>query len=590
MISVSKNLKNNKVPTTLDKVVLPELFALSKWAMLVAQYAEKADNVNVFKRLYGHVLEVNDVEDLKLMLPVHYMNNRWNNSARFIIMLSSLVDYREMVKISEYFWSFNVLTGVMLLPGANYSSYDVYTWYPYTNNCGQHQGVLTLKEQCYDKVMKKNWFANKLPKMVTGCPLKITTVIYPPFVMQPQVTSTNNNSQYQFTEGFEVKMINMAADFIGMKPVYTMSDVPDDWGIAYANGTTKGPLTKLFNGEVEVAIGAYVATRETHQLFEYTNSYFQDGLKFCAPHALEKPHWKKLSEIIAWPVLILGTFTIITLSVITSKLSVNSHERRHYHTFLNCFQNIVAALIGSAYFVQPLTSKIRILMMIWFIATLYITIAFQTYMISSLTKPDYEVQIKSMNEVIDSNYDLFFHENALTYFSLSDGRERSKIMGRYRPCPVIHNCLYETATTRKSITCTPKMYAKFAGYLFTSSNREALLYCFEENIVTYPVEILFREGFAFKNRLDKLIGSINTAGFLNLWERNIYEEALKNNNVHLENYDECDGCLSFEHLAVVFVTYLFFMVIAFMVFVGEIFYRRRTIEKKIQNTNGNQKY
>lgn len=104
---------------------------------------------------------------------------------------------------------------------------------------------------------------------MNNCPVKILTVFWSPFVMEPKKFSNQFN-------GIEINLMETLARQAKFSSIYTTMDVPENWGTLHvANKSGSGLMGALLQKQGDIAIGNIAPNPERHLMFDFTVQYMQ---------------------------------------------------------------------------------------------------------------------------------------------------------------------------------------------------------------------------------------------------------------------------------------------------------------------------
>ncbi|XP_017778387.1 PREDICTED: uncharacterized protein LOC108564028 [Nicrophorus vespilloides] len=520
-----------KSPLVLDRLLLYELFNKTKWSILVKKPNQiikvKSIHSIEYKKSDYYIIQIRTLQEVDQDLDHLKHHPSWNPHARFMIISVTYFNHRmsAVAAVIKKLWDLDILNGVILFSNNNRSTvFNVYSWFPFANGrCGDNFNQIQLITTCRFGIFDNDndWFPEKIPHDLNACPFNVRTLVFPPFVMEPE---NNENGSCVFKNGLEIRLLDLVAEVANFTTKYSISGNLNDWGTIHVKDNTISSL--LIQGKMDLGVGSMSATVDRHFELDWTGSYFLDALGFCVPHAEEKPQWKKLSGIMHGHVwMAIGASIIITIitTYSFSRRCTWSNEFTTYKTYFGASQKVLAIFLTNSINRLPKTINVRIIISVWIIVSFFLTTAYQTCLMSSLTKPDYEPQIKTISELLDADMELLFVQATKRYFDSEVSTEDSKeMLRRWKDCPSIDDCLQRTAYKRDSVVVASRLYTSYAESGYKSSDGLPLLYCFRHSIVTFPIVIYMRKGFPLRDRIDKIVDRINSAGFLQQWEKSLF--------------------------------------------------------------------
>lgn len=424
----------------------------------------------------------------------------------------------------------------------------------------------------------KPWYPDKVPKNVKGCTISVRTVVWPPYVLPPERKVPGTENQYEFKEGLETKIMNSMGQMENITLVYTLSDKPEDFGYILPNGSAGGNLAVVKNMEVDLAISSYSASLERHKYFDTVPYDFQESLIWCVPHTLDNSQWKKLFMVLGlsvWILLLVVYIIVCLLLWIIGRKKTD--EANTWKTLSGCLLNIISLLVGISVVEPPRTRHLRYFFMLWVFFSMHLYVGYQTVLVGMFTTSKDSQSITTIHDIIKSGLKMWFLPESKRFFQEGEDEVSRTVMERWNDCYNVKDCLKQVVIDRNAAMCIPRLYMKYVISSYEDKHEiNNLIFCFHDNVVTYPLEIVLWKGFPFTNRFGVLVQSISAAGFTSLWERNIFDFGSE------EGGGNEGSRLSLSQLQSPFMFLLFLHSIALLVFFGELiaFKVKRRKEKR----------
>lgn len=561
---------------TLDMLLYYDLSELYTFSMLINKAIGNRPSHNIFvAKADIYLIHVRKKDEIIRILKHLENSTSWNPGAKFIV--TSVTNFKSgnnniashLVKI---LWSFKIINGVILLPRLNSNVlFDIYSWSPFKEGkCGNEFGSVTIIDECsFGKFLTNAlWFPNRIPNNLKECEVKVRTIIWPPFVNEPVRKVSNNYNQFIFENGIEINIMNTIAKIANFTVNYTISRKPEDWGYVNINGSTSGMMASLINEEVDIGMSSVGATVTRYQFFDNSITYLQEGITFCVPRSLERPYWKRVSAILPLSVYILCALYVLLIMLISTNLAkFNEREYSGYKNYIKNLFNVLRIITGNPLSVQPKSTKVRFLIMLWVIFSLNLNITYETSLVSVLTSNSHTQELKTVDSLLKSNYKLYLLPPARRFFkdSMQATREFKK---KLINCDQMETCLARVAYKKDIATFTPKLYYYYVRNVYVDGNGKSLIYYFRDNVVTYPIQMLMRRNFILKDRINMLLARIIAAGLIPYWVRRTFND--KHLGINRVNFHK-HVTMSMVHLRFVFFIYVILMSFAIFVFLVEIF-------------------
>ncbi|KAF2884625.1 hypothetical protein ILUMI_21546 [Ignelater luminosus] len=515
-----------------NHLLFHELFYRSRLSIIIKETKEINPEEKYLKNIDNYVIQVRNVSSLEENLSILQAYASWNPHATFMIV--------------------TIVNGVILLPDPNDTSvFETYTWFPYAQHrCGNKFHELELIDKCrygeFDTGV--HWFPNKIPQDLNGCPVRVRTIIWPPFVLPPESKILETEDQYVFKNGLEILLMNTMAEMANFSVVYTISDIVQDWGEISYNGTATGTLLYLRNEQADVAISAFAVSIETHRHFDSIVYALPEALNWCVPHAAVIPQWKNILVVLSIDAIILLLVVYVVISYCIWRLSLsNTKESDFYKELVNCLQSSLSILVNSAVTIQPKSTLVRCLFLLWIFFCLHLSVGYQSSLMGVFAKTNHQKQINTFQEIF---------ENKLKLRLLPTSR-------------------------RDSATCTPRLYQQFVTRRYVSKDGDPLLYCFKESIVTYPLQMLLWKGYPLKEYFNDLAGRILSSGLITHWIKRILTEQISSDNT-IDTEEQAEHfSITITHLYLLFAHLALGYTLAFITLLLEIYVHKRRNRVKV---------
>lgn len=575
--------KERPSATVLDRILLNDLFSKVTWTLVIVR--AKKSSLTDLRKTDSYIVQIRRLEEFNVDLKNLQTYKSWNPHAKFVVVSATVFENvtDTVAKIVEHLSEAKVINGIIMFPNPeNPLILNIFSWYPYGNNsCGKNFDKSEKIDSCAFGTFQTNtpWFGNEIPKQLNNCTVRIRTVPWPPFVMEPSY-HLQGTDLYEFEDGLEIQLFNAISERMNIGVIYSMSEKKYNWGTVLDNGTSTGLFLALEEGRADIVMSSLALQQKRAENLDASKSYIQESLTWCVPHANTQSPFQKLTgtmKLETWCLVIVSFFAFSM--AIWSLSCVEKNELSTYKSPENTFQNVLSLALGMAVRVPPKTYVIRVFLFIWIISTMFFDIEYTTYMISTLTSSKYEEQIKTLEDILRYDFNLYINQNSMTYLNGSNRLMRG-VLKKWKNCMDMHQCLKEVAYKRNAAVCIPRHYQQHVFNKYKTSTGDPLLYCFEDSVVSYPVVMYMTKGYPFLERIDKLIENVKAAGLIEMWERRIYQERWY--NATLEDPDE-EGpkWMNISHLEGAFIVLVFGHLLSLLVFFGEIFWHRRSTKQKI---------
>lgn len=486
----------------------------------------------------------------------------WNPNGKFIIHLRD--NLNNFIKIFELAWRYYILN--ILVVVISEGEIFVHTYFPYnSDNCTVNLSTNFLFK-CGDKYLPKSIFPQKVPNNLKGCQLRMLALKLPPYVINPELSKDKIKEV-----GIEVYMLHIMAKKMNFTENYLKNNYTD-WGNKLSNGTYVGMYSVILNNNADFMFGMSTFKPEYTELCS-SKTYLYDQLYFFAPIAGEVPKWKNFIKIFKPSIWALIFVSLAINSLVwygISKLNnfCNGTEEIYFSTYF--LASWYTLLQGSTQ--MPTPSSIRTLLIFWTMFSLIVYTSYQCQLISILTKPQYENQISSMEEILNSKMAFGFFPRVKSAFSDPNNELERRISSNYTVCPLTEECVNRTAFKRDfAVIKNSRQINYLTRKYYTSPDGKPLLYGFSIGFHVYP-RILARKGFPLLEKFDEFILKFRCHGLMHKWDKETSST---------QRYDQQHqhSSLKIAHLLCGFFYLFFGLFLATVMFIVEIIWNK-IINKK----------
>lgn len=322
--------------------------------------------------------------------------------------------------------------------------------------------------------------------------------------------------------------------------------------------------------EVEMMIGGLTENSESRALLTPSVKYYQDDLTFCVAKALLAPSWMNVFAIfdaITW------LFVFLLLLVSSYLLWKNSiiDDQSQGNIFWGFLQGLALTLCNCATY-APRMLGIRFFYMCFAIYGMHFNTAYQSFLITVLTRPRFQTQISTVDMAIAQGLHFKGSENTFNYFvsnlDSKEGKAAQYIVKNFEICTDIDECLYELSTDLKLAVAVSREHSENSP-LMSKMN----MYCFtrSNNIYNYLISVLARRDHHLLSRINRNIRGVLEAGLLSKWQLDSQRESdLKNFKATGDEEDNATIVLKWQHVQGAFYVALIGLFVSLIVFLLEI--------------------
>lgn len=393
---------------------------------------------------------------------------------------------------------------------------------------------------------------NNLPNKMYKC---MFVNFDPYFKNLPNNTLSTTKGNY----GLEFQILNLIGEKLGFVIKYVMSEIVDDYGEVFVNGTITGNFLKMKNNEADLIACAYQLQYTRCKRFHYTFAHLFDKAHWCVPYKSVQTNLNKLLKVVddLASYLILGLICVVIAAM--NFVGRNIDNDPFYKPLVNVVMKVFTVMHG----VPTKLPKHRILrMMITIIIFLnmVLSIVLSSHISSQLANIQYANQYDTDDKLYNSNLELYAYRTHKDYFKDTHIYDRIKETTNSNLC--LDDIIYG-----KNVACMKASFSR--NYLLGHYNwnlSKPLLYCSKEVIAMHPLTIYMRRGFPYYKRMSEVVLSLTESGFIGYFR----EKQLKPFN---EQQDSANF-LRLNELKYIFISVFAVQFISVIVFLCEILHHK----------------
>lgn len=324
-------------------------------------------------------------------------------------------------------------------------------------------------------------------------------------------------------------------------------------------------IESLLSKKTDVIYGFAIESYTLFNVVEYTLFHVADDSRFWVPRASLIPNWQHIGKIFKnniWLLIIITLFLNSFLWFMCGKITNETiiHYRSLYLTILGSYKVLLQGSIS-----QPKHILNRIVFIIWTLTSLLLFTAYQSQLISILTKPLYEHQISNVGELLQT--DLIIGYVPTFYYNQLNLSKMQNSQLQISQCPLNELCLNRTAFQKDMAAIKGVKFTKY--YMlkyFTDLNGKELLVDLKDSSIPLLPKYCFRRGFPLLEKISNICLLLHSNGLIDKWEKELFQ------SYYLVNNEYFQKPLTTEHLQGAFYLLLFGEIISILVFFLENIY------------------
>ncbi|PNF20713.1 hypothetical protein B7P43_G17654 [Cryptotermes secundus] len=542
-------------------------------------------------------------DTIKTQMQDQQQNPSWNPRAKFLVVVIGHDSEPHMSvarHICEILWEVSKICNVVvLIPSSHEPStmsftprmqmegiktFDLYTFFPYTaENCGKVTDVIVIDEWLLQKNGRfdrdADLFPPKIPDDFMGCPVRVSTIGFEPFVVLTQNHAQEDGSILYNVGGllvdiFVESMVRMNTSVVFLSPEIDVSMT-----------SFLKALTDQMEGLSDITVGFVPALPVTLLPgFVHTISYAGVIFTMFVPCPSRIHSMSKLFSIFTLPVWLTLALTVLFTSATFWCLESKSHrsESREPSTLTSIFVSVYnawAILMAVSVPKMPNTWTHRILFLFYVCFSFAMVTVFQTFFVSYLVEPGYGKAIKTMQEALESDLlegshpslrklmDAFYFEHY--HLSFPDSR-RVK-------CFDLVECTKRMITQRDIFIANTDQYVKYiASVIGVVDYTKVICHVDDSSIYIHGVGLLHK-GSPFLDGINKFMRRYVEGGIMaKNWAYTLFMGHLQSMGFN-EFVEDSKGdffVFSIHHLSAAFLILILGHIFSCIVFICEVIYKR----------------
>jgi len=449
---------------------------------------------------------------------------------------------------------------------------------PSVNHCTQLESVLLTEQWLISShfLHNKHLFPPIVPNNLQGCPIKVSTIVYEPFVLEPEeITNNTNSTILHYKHGFEIRLLHLISTAVNVTLVFLPPPPYGQlWGKNYPNGTWTGIRGNVVNGKADVCLCGIVETDENSVVMDPTVTYWRGGFVWVVPCPKQFPRWLSVFRVFdfcAWMVIIA---TIVFASIVMwylTRIPVNQIDARQTISANLC--DAWAAILGISVPQMPRSLYIRAFFIFWVTYSLAVNTVFQAFLTSFLIDPGLLPPISNLDELLDSGIEYGYLDLMDRYLD-PDNEKHRQVRSHRKVCSNTTACLERVAVRGDFGEFLSRQVVDYTSYYkFQDVNGIALICPFKDDFVQYNIAMYLIKGSPFVDRFNDIIAHAIQAGLLDKWyDDDIYSAKLRAHKRSVSSMDVEYAALSTTHFQGALFLYGIGNVFGLLMFVLEISY------------------
>jgi hypothetical protein len=377
--------------------------------------------------------------------------------------------------------------------------------------------------------------------------------------------------------GLEYELLNVVLRQMNM----TLFHVPTPEDLEFnENSSDFGlKLWMLLKG-FYIILGGFGNNAMSDSYLDSTNTYNAVSMRWYVPCSEKLPRWSSFFRILSvelWLVLTISTVIAAISITLVARYSCMS-ESQGYKTLKSSLTNVWAVILGVSVSTMPRAPSLRSLFLAWVCFSLAFNTVFQAFLTTYLIDSGYKTPIQNMEELLDSDNKIAYHERLSFIFVNGDETEVLKVQRNLVNCPSFEVCLYWTIYHKNVSVLLEENLVEmlYAVGDFIGENSEPLLCGLEDGVVLNSgLSMIMFYGDPLMKRVTEIIDRVVEAGIYNYWI-SIYlnNEKLRSRKIAIVNKFDEYYSFNLYHMQPAFYLLLMGWCISVICFMVELLYNR----------------
>lgn len=498
-----------------------------------------------------YVIVIQEVNEFNLFFERCSHSSYWNPHGRILVVYSGKDDIDIMLKIAWRKYIINI--NIMLI---NKEPLDIYTYYPYKNgNCGNNISK-ELLGKC-GKYPIDEIYPKKIPQTVNGC---LTTVAINPF--DPYTMTNDLYTDNSTDAGFENVLIGNLLRKINA----TVKIIPLNgkrFNNRFPNGTFIGPVSYIHSGQCDMVYGHLWTNFFYLDEFDITYPYFYDQNTWFVPRALPGAQWQSLFLIFEGELWLTLSLMLLFNILVWWSFGRYIREMTEWRDLSWCTVYSYSSLVMVS-FRLPKNVILRLVVICWVITCWLVASAYQSKLLSILTKPVYEKQITTLEELVASDYKIV-HFGSLYTIPESLISETEKQVVKKGVFVTLKEHMSMTKNISNTGFTAHSLRIRYnARKYHTYPDGTPKLYELDKAISFGAIAMFASKGYPFMQRFDELV--------LWIWQSGLTGKWIKDTDQSYKNIKPSTTIrkLNLNHFMGAYYLLIFGLLLAMLVFIIEL--------------------
>ncbi|PSN54294.1 Ionotropic receptor 873 [Blattella germanica] len=491
----------------------------------------------------------------------------WDPRSKYIFIVSNAKKLSEddIFTIFEWLWQTHKIIRVRML-----TIYEDYSTKFYNTE---------MKIWKYDPFKKElnnvhSVSFNRGNHNLNGQPIRVSMFIhYPtsyfPNSLKGNITSLTNANDFHLGKflGVDGQMLFNIATFLNFTPKILRYTREMSFGFLLKNGTYTGALGQIVFKHADIAFNSRFIKQYNTTKIEYTRIILNDQVCIIVPKANLIPRWRRMLlsfNTQLWMILLCTCFLIVIFWHILRK--INKYKRAEWFIICETFQ----MLLLSGILHPPKKLSERCFYASCLIFFLVITNAFQSFLVTNITYPNYEPDINTLEELDNSNLPIWSRsqDNADIFRDL-DIPVMERLLKKFSVFNGTGNQLLKHVSNIKDAAAIVRATSSpYTESTYVAEDGSQLIHTVDECPASYQLSYIVPKGSPYLPVFNMFILRMNEGGFTDKW----HKDGIRVRSLKGEKHGEREALKVFtiEDLQLSFYIYVSGVFASTVVFIAEL--------------------
>jgi hypothetical protein len=504
--------------------------------------------------------------------------------------------------ICDVLWEIGKISNpVVLIPSSgehmtpNYTShvkmeeiktFDLYTFFPYkTGNCGKVTDVIIIDKWLLHKNGRfdrnTDLFPPKIPDDFMGCPVRVSTVGFEPFVVIIDNHTREDGSTVYNVRGLLVESFLISITKMNLSAVFLPPEME------HSPNSFITPLADQMNGLSDILIGLVpILPKITPPGFVHTIPQYSAPFSLFFPCPSRVHRMSKLFSIFTLPVWLTLALAFMLTSATFWCLENKSQRSKPRESCTNTststslpVYNAWAILMAVSVPQMPNTWTYRTIFLVYVCYAFAMVTVFQTFFVSYLVEPGYGKAITTLQEAVDS--ELIYAYNPVVDHFLAlldfDGYHVDIPKSRRILCIDLVECTKRLITQRDVILVNGETYVRYIANIIGIADYTKVWCHLEDSSLSLQSAGLLQKGSPFLVGFNKFVRRCLEGGVVDRYRSFIYFKAhfqSMGSNEHSQEDTDTFFVFQIHHLSAAFMILILGHIFSCTVFIWETVHKR----------------